>query len=211
MRQGPDAGTSALLPAATRCHRPDVPTEHGKRRTETQVVITRGTLLGLREDPGTINGVSVPGPIARELATDSSVLRQLVTDPVTGHLLDLGRKYKPSAELTDYLIARDERCRVPHCRIRASACDLDHAIPFVPGGPTSTTNMGALGRSHHSPKTAGYTDMTDSANDGSATYVSVLGQRIPIPPRPVLTDPTETAERESAGADPVAGDGPIPF
>jgi hypothetical protein len=187
---------------------PRFPTAHGKRRTETHIVITLDTLLGLREDPGTINGVPVPGPIARELATDSSVLRRLVTDPVTGHLLDLGRKYQPSAELTDYLIARDERCRVPHCRIRASACDLDHAIPFDPAGPTSATNMGALCRGDHSPKTAGYTDITDSSNDGSATYVTVLGQRIPIPPRPVMIDPTETAEMEPAEPE---DDGPLPF
>ena len=49
-------------------HDPTFPTAHGKRRVETQVVITLDTLLGLRNDPATINGCSVPAPIAREMA-----------------------------------------------------------------------------------------------------------------------------------------------
>jgi hypothetical protein len=41
-------------------------------------------------------------------------------------------------------------------------------------------------RSDHTAKTAGHTDLVDSAADGSAVYVTVLGQRIVIPPRPIL-------------------------
>jgi hypothetical protein len=168
---------------------PAFPTAHGKRRVETQVVLTLDTLLGLRQDPGTINGRSVPADIARALASGTTALRRLVTDPVRGHLLDYGTAREPPAELVEFLLARDGECRVPHCRIRASACDLDHAVPRTQRGPTSSTNMGALSRGHHTPKTNGWTDIIESSADGSATYVSILGQRIPIPPRPVLGDP----------------------
>ncbi|HET8969428.1 MAG TPA: DUF222 domain-containing protein [Candidatus Nanopelagicales bacterium] len=168
---------------------PAFPTAHGKRRVETQVVLTLDTLLGLRQDPGTINGRSVPADIARALASGTTALRRLVTDPVRGHLLDYGTAREPPADLVEFLLARDGECRVPHCRIRASACDLDHAVPRTQRGPTSSTNMGALSRGHHTPKTNGWTDIIESSADGSATYVSILGQRIPIPPRPVLGDP----------------------
>jgi hypothetical protein len=191
-------------------HDPAFPTEHGKRRIETQIVITLPALLGLRDDPATINGQSVPAPIARELATGTTALRRLVTDPVTGHLLDYGHRYQPPPDLTEYLIARDVVCRVPHCNIRASATDLDHARPATKGGRTSSANMGALSRGHHSPKTAGLTDLIESHADGSATYVTALGQRIHIPPRPVLEhlepDPPE-AERSTEQSE----CGPPPF
>jgi hypothetical protein len=175
-----------LLAAAAAA--PDFPTQHGRRRIETQVVIDLPTLLGLRDNPAEINGVPVPAPIARELATQSSSLRRLVTDPVVGHLLDVGRTYQPSQALTEFILSRDATCRVPGCHTRAVVTDLDHAIPYSPSGTTSAENLGALCRSHHSLKTAGYTRLDDSAADGSATWRTVLGQQLPIAPRPVLPD-----------------------
>jgi hypothetical protein len=175
-----------LLAAAAAA--PDFPTQHGRRRIETQVVIDLPTLLGLRDNPAEINGVPVPAPIARELAAQSSSLRRLVTDPVVGHLLDVGRTYQPSQALTEFILSRDATCRVPGCHTRAVVTDLDHAIPYSPSGTTSAENLGALCRSHHSLKTAGYTRLDDSAADGSATWRTVLGQQLPIAPRPVLPD-----------------------
>ena len=177
---------------------PTFPTSHGRRRVETQVVLTLDTLLGLRHDPATINGRSVPADIARELATGTTALRRLVTDPVTGHLLDYGTTREPPTALAEFLLARDRECRVPHCHIRASACDLDHATPWAQGGTSSSANMGALSRGHHTLKTEGWTDITESNADGSAIYVTVLGQRIPIPPRPVLGEPVDTTGTEAA-------------
>lgn len=190
---------------------PNFPTEHGKVRIETQVVLTLPTLLGLRADPATINGQSVPAKIARELASGTTALRRLVTDPVTGHLLDYGTREHPPAALTEFLLARDKTCRLPHCNIRASATDLDHVLPRSRGGATSSTNMGALSRGHHSPKTAGLTDITDSRPDGSATYITVLGQRIPIPPRPVLEPPAPDPEPPPPDSTWPPNSGPPPF
>ena len=115
-------------------------------------MLTLDTLLGLRDDPATINGRSVPADIARELATGTTALRRLVTDPVTGHLLDYGTTREPPTALAEFLLARDRECRVPHCHIRASACDLDHATPWAQGGTSSSANMGALSRGHHTSR-----------------------------------------------------------
>ena len=64
--------------------------------------------------------------------------------------------------------------------------------------------MGALSRGHHTLKTEGWTDITESNADGSAVYVTVLGQRIPAPP--LLGEPphptnTEAAETPTPRAD----------
>ena len=195
---------------------PSFPTQHGKRRIETHIVINLETLIGLREDPGTINGRSVPAPIARELASQTGSLRRLVTDPVLGHLLDYGDRREAPADLTEFLIARDGTCRIPHCNVRAAACDLDHSLSYEEGGRTNAANEGALCHSHHPPKTHGFIDLIESAADGSAVLVTALGQRIPIPPRPVLPEPLEPLGPEVATTDEDGGttqtsDGEPPF
>lgn len=191
---------------------PSFPTSHGKRRIETQVVITLDTLLGLRQDPASINGRPVPGPIARELANASSGLRRLVTDPVSGHLLDYGDAYPVPRDLAEFVLARDGECRVPHCHVRATVSDLEHAVPREQHGRSSSSNLGPMCRSHHTPKTAGHTDLVDSAADGSAVYVTVLGQRIAIPPRPIL-EPGTRAQTPQAPRAPEStpDDTPPPF
>ena len=66
---------------------------------------------------------------------------RLVVDPVTGHLLDYGSViYRPPAELADYVMARDRRCRFPGCNTRATVCDIDHNIP-APRGDTSASQL----------------------------------------------------------------------
>jgi hypothetical protein len=66
------------------------------RRGELQVVIDLATLLGLARDPALLAGAPVPAEIARELADTCGSLRRIITDPVTGHLLDYGtRVYLP--------------------------------------------------------------------------------------------------------------------
>ncbi len=179
---------------------PSFPTSHGKRRVDTQVVLTLDTLLGLRDDPACINGRPVPGPIAREMASGSSTLRRLVTDPVAGHLLDYGDAFPVPAPLAEFVLARDGECRVPHCHVKATVADMEHAIPRGQGGSSSSQNIGPMCRSDHTSKTAGHTDVVDSSADGSAMYVTVLGQRIAIPPRPVLEPPALDADATLDGS-----------
>ena len=66
--------------------------------------------------------------MAREIAADG-VWRRLVTDPLSGTLLDYGRTtYHPPAGLADFVSARDVYCRAPGCRRRAVDAELDHVI-----------------------------------------------------------------------------------
>jgi len=99
----------------------------------------------------------IPAELARRLAAGSDMWRRLVTDPVTGHLLDFGtRKYEPSAALREYIIARDRTCQFPGCARASYLCDLDHVTPFTgtdEGGATSADNLLALCRRHHRLKT----------------------------------------------------------
>jgi hypothetical protein len=130
-----------------------LPKAHG-RPVELQIVIDLPTLLKLREEPAQLAGYGpIPAGVARELAGDAS-WRRLVTDPITGHLLDYGRAtYRPPQALADYLAARDRACRFPGCNRSAYCCDIDHAKAFDAGGHTSSDNCGMLCRRHHRLKT----------------------------------------------------------
>jgi len=134
--------------------RTDAPTKHG-RRVELQVVIDLPSLLGMAENPAELVGFGpIPAAIARELAVDAK-WRRLVVDPVTGHLLDFGSVvYRPPQALTDYIVARDRRCRFPGCNRKGDYCDIDHNEP-APRGPTSSRNCCCLCRRHHRLKTHG--------------------------------------------------------
>jgi hypothetical protein len=108
-----------------------------------QVVISLETLLGLNDHPADLTG---HGPItahtARDLAYNKgSTWRRLVTDPVSGYLLDHGRKtYRPPTALADHTRTRDYTCRTPNCTRPAIKCDLDHVISW-PAGTTSEHNL----------------------------------------------------------------------
>lgn len=137
---------------------PDLPVMQGKKRLETQVVIDVATLFGLAENPGEIIGYGpIPADLARQLAADSQCWRRLVTDGVTGHLLDYGpRTYQPPARLREYILARDRHCQFPGCNRPAQQCDIDHVEPFTgtdQGGNTSADNLITLCRRHHRLKT----------------------------------------------------------
>ncbi|MFZ5852054.1 MAG: DUF222 domain-containing protein, partial [Actinomycetota bacterium] len=120
-----------------------------------EVRVDLATLLGLAEEPGQLVGYGpIPAALARQLAADGA-WRRLVTDPLTGRLLDRGRRvYRPSPALAAFIRARDRSCVFPHCNRIAAGCDLDHRVPF-PHGPTTRANLAPLCRRHHRLKTHG--------------------------------------------------------
>jgi hypothetical protein len=139
---------------------------------QVRVGVTVGltTLLGLDQLPGELAGYGpIPADQARELAAQGT-WRRLLTDPVTGALLDYGTsRYTPPAHLAAHVVARDQTCVFPGCRVRADRCDLDHRVPFDADGGTGATsdvNLSALCRPHHRLKQqpgwrlAGYADGT---------------------------------------------------
>lgn len=91
------------------------------------------------------------GPITADqaptLAADGE-LRRLVCDPLSGTLLDYGRRvYQPPQQLTDHLLARDAMCTTPGCRQPASRCEIDHTptlAPRPPQPPPEPTNPAAV-------------------------------------------------------------------
>jgi hypothetical protein len=121
------------------------------RRPAIQVVVSADTLLNLDDEPGHLTGY---GPLtaetARRLAADQSgTWRRLLTDPDTGHLLDISTdRYRPSQRLRDYLTARDGVCAFPTCNQPGYRCEYEHIEPHGKGGGTCRTN-GALACKRH--------------------------------------------------------------
>lgn len=161
----------------------------GNDRQRAAIVIDLPTALGLADNPGEIPGYGpVPGPVARQIAADSTWQRWLA-EPGSGRLLDMGRKwYTPPPTLREHIRARDATCRFPGCNQPAHRCDLDHAIPWDSGGCTDAANLGALCRRHHRLKTAGAWSITASDRDGSCEWQSSLGQVVATEARQPLPD-----------------------
>ncbi len=139
------------------------------------------TFLGLRDGVADLAGVgAIPADVVRDLLTDPDVavtIRRLVTDPVTGHLLDYGRKtYAVPQALREFIIARDRTCRFPGCNRRADLSQIDHAIAWDDGGQTNPANLGPLCTRHHQLKTHGGWHITTSRPDGSCTWISPQGR-----------------------------------
>jgi hypothetical protein len=167
---------------------------------EISVVVGLPTLLGLDDAPGTIalasgDAHSIDAQAIRSLIDDDRTpvrLRRLVVDPVTGHLLDRGRRsYAVDGALRDFLAARDQTCRFPGCRRRAHVCDVDHADAWQDGGLSDRANLGALCRRHHQLKTHSGWSIEGGTDAGSCVWVSPRGRRHPHSPPPVLTPPPE--------------------
>jgi hypothetical protein len=159
-------------------------------RAHLDLVIDLPTLLGLADGMGGSGGVGVvelrgAGPVSadvlRDLLADPQVavtMRRLVTDPLTGRLLDYGRRtYDVPQALREFIVARDRTCRFPGCRRSAARSQVDHAIAWDDGGTTSPANLGALCVRHHQLKTHGGWDITSSDADGSCVWRSPHGRQ----------------------------------
>jgi hypothetical protein len=182
-----DLGVAAL-------HDPLLPKAQGMRPS-IQITVALSTLLGTDEQPGELASHGpIPASVARRLAADESgTWRRLVTDPVTGQLLDYGQDtYRPPKDLAEFVIARDQTCTFPGCERPARRCDLDHQTPYNKGGSTSSQNMGPLCERHHIGKhEAGWTPTRDE--DGSTSWISptkhVYRSRPPDLPHDTTNDP----------------------
>jgi hypothetical protein len=159
------------------------------------LVVDLPTLLGLAERPGELasagtGAVTVPADAIRAVLADPRIdvsLRRLVSDPVAGHVLDVGRRcYEVSDRMRAFLVARDGTCRFPGCARRADGCQVDHATAWEDGGGTDAANLGALCVRHHQLKTHAGWDIVRSHRDGSCIWRSPGGRIFEHPPRPIL-------------------------
>ena len=144
-------------------------------RATVFVSIDLPTLLGLQDSPITIDGnATAPASQLRDLLhrVGDVDLRRLITDPITGGLIELGqRSYRPQRSLVRHVQVRDGCCQwVGGCTVPADSCDLDHMVPFERGGSTSADNLIVLCRWHHLLKTFhGYTPIRTS--DGAIQWL----------------------------------------
>jgi hypothetical protein len=172
------------------------------RRTEIRVTVPLSTLLGVDDGPAELAGY---GPIdataARALARGGT-WRRLVTDPLDGRVLNVGRtRYRPPAEIADHVRARDGTCARPGCSADAASCDLDHTIEFHRhGGETSDANLEPLCGRDHTVKTDGGFKLAQ-VSPGLFEWETPTGHRYRL--RPGLNVPYERQPRLT--------DGMVPF
>lgn len=97
----------------------------------------------------------------REVAIRAgSIWTRVVTDPVTGVVIDAANTYRVPRQMDRLVRARDHTCRAPgDCGVTATESDLDHDTEYVSGsidpgrGATHPANLHALHRGHHNAKT----------------------------------------------------------
>jgi Domain of unknown function (DUF222)/HNH endonuclease len=173
----------------------------GPGKPLVSVIVPITMLLGLDDQPGELVGYGpIPADLAREIAAEGT-WRRLLTDPVSGTLLDYGRTtYTPPAGLADFVRARDVYCRNPICRQRAAAADLDHTIAWDAGGATSQHNLWASCRHDHRLKTFAPGWAVDQHLDGRITFTTPTGHAYTSQPHDYQPD-----------THPPPGDDPPPF
>jgi Domain of unknown function (DUF222) len=178
--------------------------EQQAARPNVEVLLTMDlvTWLGLTRNPGELSGYGpITASMAQQLAADAR-LRRLITDPMTGSTLDLGRRcYRPSAPLRRLIEARDRCCRFPGCQRPATHCDIDHGRDYDDDGPTSRWNLHALCRKHHNLKTSKAWAVT-LYPDGGETWVSAFGKAYDVPAASYpIYGPSDTGPPEAAISD----------
>jgi len=167
-------------------------------RAEVFLYMDLFTYLGLNDDPAEMAGHGhLPATLARHIATGpDTVLRRIITDPMSGQVLDLGRdRYRPTAGVGEFVRVRDRECRRPGCGRPAQACDLDHSVPWQFGGATTADDLIDLCRRDHRLKDEpGW--IYRLASDGTLTVTTPTGQSYDSSPAPLHPPRTRTAPAE---------------
>ncbi|WP_446663843.1 HNH endonuclease signature motif containing protein [Flexivirga sp. B27] len=119
---------------------------------------TPGAAFGLGEVPGL--GFLTPEQVRAVAFRAGSTWLRMVTDPVTGEVIDAANTYRPPAAMARLVQGRDHTCRAPgDCGVSAHEADLDHDVEHQPGaqrpadGATHPDNLHAVHRGHHNAKT----------------------------------------------------------
>ncbi|GAA1996018.1 HNH endonuclease signature motif containing protein [Microbacterium ulmi] len=114
-----------------------------------QITVPVQTLVGADKTGATLAGRCPIDPeSARRLAGAAPLWDRVLTDPVSGDVLAVDRRFPTEAQRR-HLRARDEHCRFPGCRMPVWRCDIDHTIDHQHGGPTAHGNLAHLCRRHH--------------------------------------------------------------
>ncbi|WP_370311019.1 DUF222 domain-containing protein [Amycolatopsis sp. WAC 01376] len=167
-------------------------------RAEVFLYMDLFTYLGLNDDPAEMAGHGhLPAALARHIATGpNTVLRRIITDPLSGQVLDLGRdRYRPTAGVGEFVRVRDRECRRPGCGRPAQTCDLDHSVPWQFGGATNAGDLIDLCRRDHRLKDEpGW--IYRLASDGTLTVTTPTGQSYDSTPPPLHPPRAQPAPAE---------------
>jgi hypothetical protein len=89
----------------------------GRAPVSLDVLIPAATLAGVADEPAHLPGLGAIDPVrARELVALAPSLKRILTDPVTGAVVEFDRRtYRVPAELKRVLRLRDGHCRAPGC------------------------------------------------------------------------------------------------
>ncbi|GEN79456.1 HNH endonuclease signature motif containing protein [Actinotalea fermentans] len=152
-------------------------------RTEVRVTVALSTLLGLDDAPADLAGY---GPVTAEAAralARGGTWRRIVTDPLSGAVLDVGRtRYRPPVDLDEHVRVRDRTCARPGCAAAADSCDLDHTEEYHRAhGTTSDGNLAPLCRRDHVVKTDGGFRLVQIA-PGVVEWTTPTGHRYRVSP-----------------------------
>jgi len=183
-----ELGWSALHAGHLGCCQPTcghVGMRLGRRRGRpvmVNVTVAFTTLIGADDQPSHLHGYGpITAAVARRIAADGT-WRSLLTDPVSGAVLDVGReRYLPPPELAEHVIVRDKTCRFPTCTHPAETCDLDHSTPWAQGGQTTAGNLGPVHRPHHNDHTH-HGWRLDQTEPGRFIWTAPTGHRYEVDP-----------------------------
>jgi hypothetical protein len=132
------------------------PRAHGRPIT-VNVTVDLPTFLGLTDHPGEVlgTGAMIPAEAIRDLIPDAE-LRRLIIDPLTGHLLDYGRRtYRFPPDAAAFQIAKWVTSTGPGSAVPAERGDIDHGQAWEAGGQTDRDNGNPVNRRWHNAKTLG--------------------------------------------------------
>ena len=109
----------------------------------------------------------------------------MITDPLTGQAMELGRtRYRPTAEVDEFVRVRDRECRGIGCSRPAQSCDTDHHIDWAHGGPTNVKDLITYCKFEHKLKDEpGWHRTLD--DDGTLTVITPTGRSYPSKPEPL--------------------------
>ncbi|AXB43393.1 hypothetical protein A4R43_13235 [Amycolatopsis albispora] len=128
----------------------------GEVKAHVYLYLDALTYAGLRESPAQLAGHGpIPASLARHIASGTkTVFQRIITDPVSGQVMELGRRrYRPKAGLAELVRVRDRECRRPGCTRPAQFSDLDHCDRtgkgWKNGCPTGPATLVGLCRACH--------------------------------------------------------------
>jgi len=162
----------------------------GKRKanvvTEFRVTIPASSLAGASTAPGEAHGYGVlTNDVLHKLVAGENVFwRRIVTDPMTGTVLDVGPRRRHTVAIGEFVKTRDRWCLFPGCTRPAETCQVDHTDDHARGGPTSVTNLGALCSHHNLLKLEGGW-MLAQPTPGHFVWTSPTGHTFEVQPQPL--------------------------